>query len=255
LLGRAALALDQEAAAAAREWADRFLRRLPADTRTERAAALEILVRADLALGDDAAARTAAAELQIHADATGTAPLQAAALAVEGLIAAAAGDHTAARCHLEDAADLYGRIGAPYESACTRLDLAASLRALGDNHRAERETDMATATLRRIGASRRVLRLFGKDTGGATADDTPSAGPRSSSISLPSPLPHGLTGREVEVLRLLARGLSNQEIAGDLVLSVRTVERHISTIYEKLGARGKVARATASAYAVRQGIS
>jgi len=60
--------------------------------------------------------------------------------------------------------------------------------------------------------------------------------------------PDGLTARETEVLRLVAAGRSNREIAGDLVLSVRTVEKHIASIYAKLGARG---RAEAVIYALR----
>jgi DNA-binding NarL/FixJ family response regulator len=63
-------------------------------------------------------------------------------------------------------------------------------------------------------------------------------------------LPNGITAREGEVLWLIAAGRTNQEIADDLVLSVRTVERHISTIYEKLGLHGRSARASAAAVAV-----
>ena len=65
--------------------------------------------------------------------------------------------------------------------------------------------------------------------------------------------PTDLTEREVEVLRLIAVGKSNQEIGQELVLSRRTVERHISNIYEKIGASGKVARASATSYAHRHG--
>ena len=60
-----------------------------------------------------------------------------------------------------------------------------------------------------------------------------------------------LTAREVEVVRLLASGQTNQEIAEELVVSVRTVERHIANIYRKLGARG---RAHATAYALTRGL-
>ena len=67
--------------------------------------------------------------------------------------------------------------------------------------------------------------------------------------------PAGLSARETEVLGLIARGRSNQEIASDLFLSVRTVERHISTIYEKIGAHGKAARAAATAYALKHGLA
>jgi predicted ATPase/DNA-binding CsgD family transcriptional regulator len=69
------------------------------------------------------------------------------------------------------------------------------------------------------------------------------------------PYPDGLTPREVEVLCLVAAGKSNLEIAAELGLSVRTIERHISTVYEKIGAYGKVARATATAYAFRRGLA
>ncbi|HEX9987316.1 MAG TPA: tetratricopeptide repeat protein [Chloroflexia bacterium] len=67
--------------------------------------------------------------------------------------------------------------------------------------------------------------------------------------------PDDLTEREVEVLRLLAAGKSNQEIAQELVLSQRTAERHVSNIYQKIGASGKVARATATGYAHRHGLT
>jgi DNA-binding CsgD family transcriptional regulator len=67
--------------------------------------------------------------------------------------------------------------------------------------------------------------------------------------------PHGLTDREVEVLRLAAEGLSNAEIARRLVLSERTVGNHLANIYSKLGASGRSARASAVAYAVEQGLA
>lgn len=64
--------------------------------------------------------------------------------------------------------------------------------------------------------------------------------------------PQGLTQREVEVLRLIAGGATNREIAAELVLSVRTVERHITNIYYKIGARGK---ADATAFALTHGLA
>jgi DNA-binding CsgD family transcriptional regulator len=74
---------------------------------------------------------------------------------------------------------------------------------------------------------------------------TPETGGRASST------PAGLTGRELEVLRLVAAGHSNREIAEQLVIAVPTVERHISNLYAKIGARG---RADATAFAIRQDI-
>src|SRR5215217_4518452 len=59
--------------------------------------------------------------------------------------------------------------------------------------------------------------------------------------------PHGLTAREVDVLRYLAGGRTNDEIAKELFVSIRTVERHVANIYAKIGARG---RANATAYAL-----
>jgi DNA-binding NarL/FixJ family response regulator len=64
-----------------------------------------------------------------------------------------------------------------------------------------------------------------------------------------------LTTRELEVLRLIAVGKSNQEIAGELVLSIRTVERHISNIYTKIGATGAAARSIATALALRHNLT
>jgi DNA-binding NarL/FixJ family response regulator len=68
----------------------------------------------------------------------------------------------------------------------------------------------------------------------------------------PPTYPDSLTQREVEVLRLIAAGQSNSDIAEDLFLSVRTIERHISNIYAKINARG---RADATAYAFSHGLA
>lgn len=81
--------------------------------------------------------------------------------------------------------------------------------------------------------------------------DALSAIMRDNAESTRQPFPDHLTRREVEVLRLIAAGASNQSIAEALVLSVRTVERHISNIYAKIGAEGSASRATATAYAIR----
>ena len=64
-----------------------------------------------------------------------------------------------------------------------------------------------------------------------------------------------LTPREVEALRLVGQGRANDEIAGALFLSVRTVERHLANIYTKIGAAGRTARVTATAFAHRNGIT
>jgi DNA-binding NarL/FixJ family response regulator len=70
-----------------------------------------------------------------------------------------------------------------------------------------------------------------------------------------APTTADLTPRESEVLRQIARGLSNREIADQLFISVRTVERHISSIYAKIGADGTAARAVATVYAFERGLA
>ena len=225
-LGRAAMAVDQGEPERAAELAERLLRRLAPDELTERVPSLELLVRARLARDDPAGAREALEELRGIAEVVGTDPLRAAVALADGRDAAAAGDHDAARRRLEDAVDLYEACGAPFEAADARRALAASLRALGRQAAADEEVRAARRTLAALGAA--------MEREAALAD--------------------GLTVREREILRLVAHGRSNQQIAGDLVLSVRTVERHVSNIYDKIGASGRTARAAATAYAADAGL-
>jgi len=85
---------------------------------------------------------------------------------------------------------------------------------------------------------------------GVPGASTPTDGPRR-----PDPVP--LSAREREVVALIARGFSNRQIAEQLVLSVRTVERHIENVYNRLGISGKAGRAIVTAYALRhdQGVA
>jgi DNA-binding CsgD family transcriptional regulator len=241
-LVRAAIAIDEGDAAAAVELAERALRRIPVEERTERALGLELLVRAHAALGHGTDAETALAELREIAAAVATTPLAAAVAYAQAVVEAHGGEVEAARRRFEDAVDLYGRAGMPFEAALARLGLAESLLAAGRSQAAADETRAALTTFRSLGAAGEAARAaalldrVGADAGPGRALDA------------------GLTAREREVLRLVAKGRSNQEIAAELVLSVRTVERHISNIYDKIGAAGKVARATAAAYALSRGL-
>ena len=168
-------------------------------------------------------------ELRTIASGARTAASAAAASFAEGLLAAAASDWERARLALEDAADLYARSGGRWEAAHARRNLARTLRALGHDEAAEREARAADEALRGLGAQ-----AAGPDAG---------------------PAPAGLSARELEVLRLIARGRSNHEIAAELVLSVRTVERHIANIYDKIGVSGRAARAAAASYALAAGVA
>jgi DNA-binding NarL/FixJ family response regulator len=260
LLGRAELALDQDDPATAADLAERFLRGVGSGDRIERVAGLELLLRAQTAQAGPEGASAALAELQAIVAEVATEPLRALATSAEGRVAAARGDHQTARRRFEDAVDLFAQAGAPYEAAQARLELARALAVLGRSPAAAREARAAWAALGRLGAAREVERaenLLRHLAGPAPASaQQPELTTHSQHGRSSTPLdPAGLTPREREVLGLIAAGRSNQAIAAELMLSVRTVERHISTIYGKLGAHGKVARAVATAYALRQGPS
>ena len=247
-LGRARLSLAQGDTSMAIELAERFLRRIPIEDRLERVVGLELLVRGCVAAGRPESARVPAAELRMIADAVGTAPLRAAACASEGLLAAASGDHEAARRALEEAVDRYGAAGAPFETARTRLDLATELRVAGLTTSALRETEAALAAFMELGAAGQAARA--RDMMATlVSGETPEAAGVQPDVSS-----SGLTEREAEILRLIAMGRSNREIADELVLSIRTVERHISNLYAKLGVDGRTARAAVTAHAFRLGL-
>jgi ATP/maltotriose-dependent transcriptional regulator MalT len=225
---RAAVALDTGDAAEAADRAKRFLRRVGNRDRFERVPALELLVRAELALGREGEAKAAAAELEAIAEAVETPSLEAAALLARGRILARTRPERAVPV-LEDALDLFRRSGVRSEAAEAGLELAAALRAAGLDAAAERAEAEVGADLAALGAP------------------VPESAPRARSRSL-------LTRRETEVLGLLAQGLSNEEIAARLVLSVRTVESHVASVYGKIGVSGRTARAAATAYALANGL-
>jgi len=226
-LCRARMALDEGDARRAAELVERLLRQAPAERKVERAPALELLVRAHVARGEFEEASAALAALQELERLVRTEPLRAAAQLAEGVLEAARGDHETARTLLEDAADRYQRIGAPFESAQARLELATSLAAAGRAEPAEREATAALEGLLELGANAEADRARGLLKGANRA---------------------GITPREREVLALLAEGLTNRQIAERLVVSEHTVHRHVTNILRKLGLHS---RAAAAAYEVR----
>jgi ATP/maltotriose-dependent transcriptional regulator MalT len=227
-LGRAELALARGDAMGAADGANRYLRSLEAADRARRATGLELLARAHAAAGAPAASRAAASELDAIAEQIGTTEVRASASMADGAASLASGELERARTALEDAVDRFERSRAPYDAAIARAMLARALSASGRGEHAHDQERLADEALQALGA---VVPTWIRSR--STPDDDPA----------------GLSGREREILRLLATGHSNEDIARRLFVSIRTVERHVSNIYAKLGAEGRHARAVATAYA------
>ncbi|MGH2739861.1 MAG: LuxR C-terminal-related transcriptional regulator, partial [Actinomycetota bacterium] len=242
LLSRALLALDRGDNAGASDLAERYLRRVPREVPTERLDAVAAFALARLRAGDAAGAGGALVELKEVAEGLGTEAVRATAEFIRGVAALSSGELDAARRSLEDAVDLYERSGGIQEAGRARLELARVLSQLERPDAAEFEARLALKALSTLGAM-------------ADAEEAENALKRLGAV--PGHRTEGgaiLTDREAEVLSSIAQGLSNQEIASALFLSVRTVERHISNIYAKIGTHGKAARAAATAYAHTHGL-
>jgi LuxR family transcriptional regulator, maltose regulon positive regulatory protein len=242
-LYRGIAALDAGDAEEAAELADRFLRRFPGRGRIERLSGLELAARAQSQLGRDDPAAAALEELRQIAPRLGTRPARATLLGAEGAVVAARGEPNEARRFFEDALDILAATEAPFETARLRLDLAATLSALGRTPAAEREIEAALATYRELGANAEIARAeamleHGRRRGVALAGAT--AGPL-----------RELSRRELEVLELIAEGLTNQTIADRLVISGHTVHRHVSSILRKLEVP---TRSAAAALAAQHGL-
>jgi LuxR family maltose regulon positive regulatory protein len=244
LLGRAELAFERGDMRAAAEHVDRYLRRVPTQNRTDRAAGLELLVRAHAAAGDLDGARTALTELTGIAAIVATLPLKAATSLASGWVAMASDDVDEARRHFEDAVDRFLQSNAPYEVARARIELARALAALGRIDDAALEARRAIDVLTELKAGLEISRahlLLESLPNAATRTDSPSRVRNDS----------GLTLRELEVLRLVAEGLTNQAIAEKLFVSDHTVHRHLANILNKLSVSS---RAAAVAQAARRGL-
>jgi ATP/maltotriose-dependent transcriptional regulator MalT len=229
LLGRAALALDQGDAQTAAELGERHLRRLPVSNRTERAAALELLIRAHTVSGESAGLVRAGAafdELRSIADGAGSTPLLASASLAAALLSSAAGDLVSARRELEDAVDLFDRSGAPFEASRARVDLASVLERVGRTDIALAEVNRALGDLTRLDARTEIAFARAvRDRLSVSERPAPKAARRDTG---------GLSARELEVLRLISGGHNNQAIADRLCISEHTVHRHVANTLSKL---------------------
>ena len=188
-----------------------------------RARLLPAAVEIRLARDDVDGARAACEELERIAASLGREMLDAHVAHARGALALAEGDAGAALVDLREAARRWQALDAPYEAARSRELIGRACRELGDEDAAELELDAAASAYRELGAEQDRSRL----------------GPPST--------PAGLTERELQVLRRVAAGETNRAIAAALVLSDRTVDRHVSNIFAKLGVSSRTA-ATAFAY-------
>jgi ATP/maltotriose-dependent transcriptional regulator MalT len=193
--------------------------------RLARARVLPVAAQIAIAAGDTAAAKAVVTELDAIADAFETTELRAVSMVARGRLQVAEANPSAAVGTLHRALTLWQQLGVPYEVATTRTVLALAQRDAGDAAGAKASFASARALFEEIG-----VRLDEADA------------------SEPRPLPAGLTEREAEVLRLVATGLSNKDVAAQLHLSAKTVSRHVSNIFAKLGVSSRVA-ATAFAFA------
>ena len=190
---------------------------------------LDPYVEVALAIGAVESARRAADELSSIGAEIGAPVLVAIAARADGAVRLAEGDARAALSTLRRSWTLWQNVDAPYEAARTRVLIGQCCWALGDEDTATLEFEAAAKVFQELGAEPDLARLDAIT--GKTAART--AG--------------GLTGRELEVLRLVAAGKTNRAIAADLVISEKTVARHVSNIFTKLDLSSRSA-ATAYAY-------
>ena len=198
-------------------------------SRLERAPLLVAEVEIVLAAGDVDRAADAAAVVAETAATFSSTGLEASAQQCRGAVALARGESVTALAALRDALGRWQDLDAPYEAARTRVLLAEAYRGLDDEDAALRECAAARACFEELGAEadRRAL------------DESPKA------IC-------GLSPREMEVLQLIAKGETNRGIGERLFISEKTVARHVSNIFTKIGVSS---RSAATAYAYANGIA
>lgn len=185
---------------------------------------LPAFVEIMVAIGDLRAAAEATDELGRLAESIGTDALAGYAAHARGMVALANDSPETALEHLRAAVGVWRSLGLVHETARARLLIARALHRMGDAETASLEVDGANRLLAEVGIP--VPDELGPDT----ADLSP---------------------RELEVLRLVATGVTNREIADELFLSVKTVDRHVANILLKLDVPSRTA---ATAYGYEHGL-
>jgi ATP/maltotriose-dependent transcriptional regulator MalT len=205
----------------------------PAESRLQQARLLAALVDVALAVPDLDAATGAADRLADLAEGSGASILQAMAETAAGALRLARGDAPAAVDSLRRVGEMWRDLRLPYEAARARVLLGLALRAAGDEDDAVLELRSASAAFDRLGA------IPDRDAATGLLPGTDA-------------LPGGLSPREAGVLRLVAAGKSNREIAAELAISEHTVARHLQNMFVKLGVSS---RSGATAFAFEHGLT
>jgi DNA-binding CsgD family transcriptional regulator len=195
----------------------------------KRAKLLPAYVEIMLAVGDVEESLRASRELEEISARFESGMLVAMVAQARGAVDLSLGDPRAALIALRRAWRLWHELEIPYEVARVRVLLGLACRALGDDDTAAMELEAARGTFAQLEAVPDLTRV------------------ESLTLRAPSVDACGLTPRELQVLRLVTAGDTNKAIAADLVLSERTVDRHVSNIFAKLGVSSRAA-ATAYAY-------
>ena len=199
----------------------------------KRSRILPAFIEIMLATNDTEAAQDVIKELFDIAEALEAPYLKAISSRAEGSILLATSNPGTALKKLRQSWSIFKEIRASYESAQTQVLIGLACRELGDDDTGEMELDTACKIFQKLGAipdQQKVESLLKE--------------------SLPNQS-HGLTTRELEVLRILATGKTNKDIAAELFISERTVDRHVSNILGKLDL---ASRAAATAYAYKHGL-
>ncbi|MGH8974854.1 MAG: LuxR C-terminal-related transcriptional regulator, partial [Acidimicrobiia bacterium] len=199
--------------------------------RLARARLLAAQVEIAIARSDEATASAAADELDEVASLYGSSGLQAAARRSRGAVLLSTGHTEEALAMLRTACSGWNELEAPYDCAKVRVLLARAYRQLGDTESAERELDAARAAFEALGAALDAAEVVGQHR---------------------AVLPNRLTEREAQVLSLVAAGFTNRQIADELFLSQKTVARHVSNIFTKVGV---TTRTAAARFAFEQGVA
>ena len=199
--------------------ANRVLRNFPRASFTDRLPALELLVRSSVGLNDLETASATGETIAAGAADCGTPYCLGRSSLIRAELLEASGSFGEARVAAEDAIDRFAESSAPYDRARAKFCLARILAQLGRQVKAEEQAERARSIFETLGATREIeacdalLAGAGSGTDGAISD---------------------LTSRELEVLQLVARGMSDAEIAENLVVSPHTVHRHVANIRTKL---------------------